>query len=238
MRQNSKILVWDAPTRVFHWMLAFCFAGAYVTSESDRWLGVHLTLGYTMVGLVAFRLVWGLVGTRYARFSSFIRGPAAVTRYAASMIGGLSEKHVGHNPLGAVSIVLMLALTLAVVYTGWVTINGGAHLLKELHEGAAGLMLAIVVVHVAAVLLSSLMQGENLPRSMLSGMKEGLNSDGIRWSWWPLAVVIVACVLGFWFLQAQSPTPIGAGGGEGDWQQGGGKHNSKHNRQRFGGDDD
>ncbi len=241
MREPNKILVWDAPTRVFHWMLAFCFAGAYVTSESDRLMGVHLTLGYTMVGLVAFRVVWGLVGTRYARFTSFIRGPEAITRYAGSMLSGKPDKYVGHNPMGAVSIVLMLLFSLLVVYTGWVYFNGGSHAIKELHEGVAGFMLAIVLVHVAAVLVASLMQGENLPGSMLSGMKEGRSQDGIRWSWWPLGLVLLACVLGFWFVQAQSPTPVGAGKGgdwqQGDWQRGEGGF-GKHKRNRSGHDDD
>jgi cytochrome b len=81
-----KVLVWDAPVRVFHWLMVLSFAGAYLTAESERWRIVHVTLGYTMVGLVAFRVVWGLVGTRYARFSSFVRGPAAIARYLRGLI--------------------------------------------------------------------------------------------------------------------------------------------------------
>lgn len=202
---KTRILVWDAPTRVFHWLLALSFAGAYATSESDRLMGVHLTLGYTMVGLVAFRLIWGVIGTRHARFASFVRGPVAVARYASEMLSFKPKTSVGHNPLGAVSIVLMLLSTLAIVYTGWVYFNGGSHSVKEIHEAAAGFMLVVVGVHVAGVIYASLTQGENLIGAMWSGYKQGLTKDKIRWSWWPLALLLMCCVLGFWYLQWQNP---------------------------------
>ncbi len=206
---KTKILVWDAPTRVFHWLLALSFAGAYATSEGRGLMGVHLTLGYTMVGLVVFRVIWGLVGTRYARFASFVRGPAAVARYASSMLSPKAEHPVGHNPLGAVSIVLMLLCTLVIVYTGWVYFNGGVHALKSLHEGAAALMATVVGVHVAGVLFASMMQRENLAHAMLNGHKQGRPEQAIRWSWWPVALLVLAGVLGFWWLQWQSPAPGG-----------------------------
>ena len=82
-----------------------------------------MTLGYTMAGLVAFRIVWGLVGTRHARFSSFVRGPAAVARYVGAMLRGQPEHHTGHNPAGALAIVALLGLTLAVTASGWATFN-------------------------------------------------------------------------------------------------------------------
>src|SRR4051812_17502581 len=78
---NQQVLVWDLPVRAFHWLIALCFAGAWLTAESEQWQLLHVTLGYTMAILVVFRLVWGMVGSRYARFSSFVRGPAAVARY-------------------------------------------------------------------------------------------------------------------------------------------------------------
>lgn len=203
--QKTSILVWDAPTRVFHWLLALCFAGAYLTAESERLMGVHLTLGYTMAGLVAFRLVWGLVGTRYARFSEFVRGPKNVARYASSLLTPKSSYPVGHNPLGALAIVLMLLSVLAIVGTGWVFYNNGVHSMKELHEGTAAVMLILVAAHVAGVAFASLMQRENLPLSMLNGHKSGLPDERIGWSWWPVAVLVLAGVLGFWWLQWQNP---------------------------------
>ena len=98
---RPAILVWDAPVRVFHWLMVLSFAGAYLTAESERWRLLHVTLGYTMAGLVVFRIVWGLLGSRYAKFSSFVRGPAAVARYVRSLFNGQPEHHVGHNPAGA-----------------------------------------------------------------------------------------------------------------------------------------
>lgn len=203
--QKTSILVWDAPTRVFHWLLALCFAGAYLTSESERLMGVHLTLGYTMGGLVAFRLVWGLVGTRHARFSEFVRGPKTVAKYASGLLTPKSSYPVGHNPLGAVAIVLMLLSTLAIVGTGWLYYTNGVHSVKELHEGAAAIMLALVATHVAGVAFASMMQRENLPLAMLHGHKVGQSDERIGWSWWPVAVLVLAGVLGFWWLQWQNP---------------------------------
>lgn len=207
---NVKILVWDAPVRVFHWLLALSFAGAYVTAESDRWLAVHLTLGYTMAALVAFRLVWGLLGTRYARFGSFVRGPANLVRYGRAMLSGRPEHHVGHNPAGAVAIVLLLSLSVAIVATGWLFYDvSSARWLKELHEGAAGLMLAVVGLHIGGAVLTSLLHRENLVRAMINGKKEGAPNEGIRRAWRPLALLILAAVLSFWWLQWQSPATLG-----------------------------
>ena len=105
---TNKILVWDAPTRLFHWLMVFSFAGAYITSEGERWRLVHVTLGYTMGGLLAFRMVWGLMGTRYARFSNFVRGPQAVMAYLRSLHDRPPQHFIGHNPAGAVAIVLLI----------------------------------------------------------------------------------------------------------------------------------
>lgn len=211
---KTKILVWDAPVRVFHWLMVLSFAGAYLTAESERWRLVHVSLGYTLGGLVAFRVLWGLLGTRHARFASFVRGPAAVRRYVASMVHGRPEHHVGHNPAGAVAIVLLLLLSAATVATGWANYNElGGDWLEELHEGAANFMLAVVGVHVAGVVLASGLHRENLVRSMLNGRKEGAPAEGIRWSWRPLAGLLLAAVLGFWWLQWQAaPSPAKASG--------------------------
>lgn len=212
---KTKVMVWDAPVRVFHWLLVLSFAGAYITAESERWRLVHVSLGYTLGGLVAFRILWGLMGTRYARFASFVRGPAAVMRYVRGMLAGRPEHHVGHNPAGAVAIVLLLLLSIAITLTGWATYNEvGGNWLEELHEGAANFMLAMVGVHVAGVAIASWLHRENLVRSMLTGKKEGVPEEGIRRPWRPLATLMVVAVLGFWWLQWQSaPSPMASAGG-------------------------
>jgi cytochrome b len=208
MAINSKktdILVWDAPVRVFHWLMVFSFAGAYLTAESERWRLIHVTLGYTMGGLVAFRIIWGLVGTRHARFSSFVHGFASVRRYVQSLIAGKPEHHVGHNPAGAVAIVLLLLSSIVIVATGWGVYNDtGGKIVEELHEASSNLMLLIVIVHVAGVVVSSWLHHENLMRSMLTGHKLATVNEGITKAWKLLAAAIFLCVLAFWYMQWQS----------------------------------
>ena len=171
---TERVRVWDLPTRLFHWSLAATFAGAWLTADSERWIDVHTTLGYAFAGLIAFRLVWGLIGSRYSRFSSFVRGPRAVRRYVASILVLNPEHHVGHNPAGGWAVLALLALGAVTAGTGYLAFNDvGGDWLEELHEGAASAMLALVFVHIGAVILSSLIHGENLVRAMLSGFKRG-----------------------------------------------------------------
>ncbi|MDH4053293.1 MAG: cytochrome b/b6 domain-containing protein, partial [Rubrivivax sp.] len=199
-----KVLVWDAPVRLFHWLMVLSFAGAYLTAESERWRLLHVTLGYTMAGLVAFRLVWGLVGTRHARFASFVRGPSAVLRYFRSLVAGRPEHHAGHNPAGALAIVALLGLTIAVTAAGWATLNDlGGEWIKEVHEAAANLMLALAGVHVAAVVLSSWLHRDNLIGAMVTGRKVGSPQDGVRSAWRSVAALMLVAVLGFWWSQWQ-----------------------------------
>lgn len=169
----ATVKVWDLLVRVFHWSFAACFAGAWLTAESERWRDVHVFLGYTILGLVAFRLLWGLVGPRHARFSSFVRGPAAIARYLRSLLSGRPEHHLGHNPAGAVAIVLLLASALAVIASGWAVYEDfGGHWLEETHEFLAGAMLAVVGVHLAGVAVASWLHRENLVAAMLTGRKK------------------------------------------------------------------
>ena len=181
----QRILIWDLPTRLFHWVLALSFAGAWLTSESDRWLSVHVFLGYQMLGLVMVRVAWGLLGTHYARFSSFWFGPKDALAYLRQVLAREAPRHVGHNPTGSVAIYLLLLLALLVGITGFFTLGGeeqqGAlagwmgmtqgRVFKKLHEFSANLMLLLVFGHLAGVVLESLLHKENLARSMLTGTK-------------------------------------------------------------------
>ena len=197
-----RILVWDAPVRLFHWLMVAVFAGAWLTAESERWRLVHATLGYTMVGLVAFRIVWGLAGTRYARFSSFVSSRAAIMRYLTSLAKGHPERHVGHNPAGAVGIVAMLLMTWAIGLSGWAAYNSSTgEWLGELHGGIANAMLALVAVHVIAVLASSVLHHENLVGAMVTGYKSGRADEGIRSARWGVALLVVAAVVVWWWMQ-------------------------------------
>jgi cytochrome b len=201
----ARTLVWDAPVRVFHWLLVFSFAVAWLSAESERWQLVHITAGYTMAGLVAFRVLWGVVGTRHARFSRFVRGPGAALAYFRSLLGPRPEHHVGHNPAGGLAILALLGLILLTTLSGWANYEElGGDWLEDLHEGLATTLLTLVIVHVLAVVVSSALHGVNLVAAMLHGRKPAPAGEGIRRSWRSVAAVLLACVLGFWWFQWQT----------------------------------
>lgn len=208
---SRTVLVWDAPVRVFHWLMVACFAGAYLTAEGERWRLVHVTLGYTMAGLVGFRILWGLVGTRYARFTNFVRGPAAVARYVRGILRGEPEHHTGHNPAGALAIMALLGLTMVITASGWASFNEtGAKWLEDAHEAGANLMLALVGAHIAGALISSWLHRENLIGAMVDGRKQVRPEEGVRSAWRTVAALMLAVVLAFWWMQWQT-APSGAG---------------------------
>jgi cytochrome b len=212
----APVRVWDAPTRLTHWLMVVCFAGAWLTAESERWQLVHVSLGYTLAGLVAFRVVWGLVGTRHARFASFVRGPSAALGYLRSLFSGHPEHHTGHNPAGALAVIALLGLGALLTASGWATYNElGGEATEELHEALANGMLALVLVHVAAVVASSWLHRENLARAMATGYKRGAPGEAVARNGLPLAALILAAVLGFWAWQWQTAPAPGAGEGDG-----------------------
>jgi cytochrome b len=199
---GKKILVWDVPVRVFHWLTVLCFTGAYLTSESERWKLVHTTLGYTMAGLIAFRLAWGCIGSRYARFSDFVRGPAAVAGYLRSLVQGRPQHFIGHNPAGALAIVALLVLGAATAASGWAALQEvSGELWEEIHETVANLMLTLVLLHIAAVIASSRLHHENLVASMFSGEKAGQPEQGLRRGWHSIGWLLLLAVAAFWWLQ-------------------------------------
>lgn len=158
-------LIWDIPTRLFHWLFAGCFAVAWLTSEGEAWIGLHLFCGYTMLGLIAFRLVWGILGGHYARFTSFAFGPVSGIKYLLEVMQGTAKRYLGHNPAGSQAIYLLLLLGLIVGLTGLLIED------TELHEVAANLMLAVVIGHIVGVVIESRAHRENLARSMVTGVK-------------------------------------------------------------------
>ncbi|MGA7177996.1 MAG: cytochrome b/b6 domain-containing protein [Thiobacillaceae bacterium] len=219
---KSRILVWDVPTRVFHWLLALSFAGAWITAESERHRDVHVMLGYTLLGLIAFRLVWGLVGTRYARFSDFVRSPSAAIRYLKSILSKQPEHHVGHNPAGAIAILLLLVLGIASGISGWMTFNElGGEWLEESHGLLSNLMLAVVGMHIVGVVAGSLIHRENLARAMVTGRKDGEPIEGIRKKRLIPALVLLTLLAGFWGLWFNGKIDLGASGQSAIQQLGG-----------------
>lgn len=176
----EKVLVWDLPTRVGHWLLVSAFVVAWLSGDSEEWRLYHVAAGYVMVAVMLFRLFWGVAGTRYARFSSFLFSPRQVVAYLAGLVQGKPARWVGHNPAGSYAIYLLLLLGLAVVATGWADYNDiGGDWTEEAHEILSYTMLAVVGLHIAGVVLSSLLHRENLVRSMLGGCKHGWPDEAI-----------------------------------------------------------
>jgi cytochrome b len=200
-----KILVWDLPTRVFHWLLVMAFAGAFLTADSERQRSLHVLFGVTMLVLIAFRLLWGVAGTRYARFSSFAFGPRTVLRYLRSVATLGGARHLGHTPAGSWAIWLMLGLGLAVGVTGYAAHADGPEWLEETHGALAWTLLAVVGVHVVGVALSSLLHRENLVGAMITGRKRGEPSQAIGGSRWLVAAALAALVLAVWLQVVSVP---------------------------------
>ena len=176
----EKILVWDWPVRIGHWLMVGAFVLAWITGDSETWRLVHVFAGGTLVGVILFRVLWGLIGSRHARFGSFVRGPGHVIGYLKSLLTSHPAHATGHNPAGGWAIVALLALGLFSGVTGWLTYQDIApKIFEELHEGLTSLMLAVVVVHLAGVLVGSLAHRENLPRAMITGMKLGKAGEAI-----------------------------------------------------------
>ena len=200
-----RTLVWDLPVRVFHWTLVLSFIGAYLTGESERWRDVHVLLGYTAGALVVFRVIWGLVGTRYARFAGFLYRPTEVVAYVRSLLARRPQHFVGHNPAGAIAILALLALLFATVLSGWaVFVEIGPHWLEGVHEVVSNVALTLVGVHVAGVILSSWLHRENLVGAMITGYKvaDAPPASGRQLT---VAVLLLAVVAGFWIGYIPAP---------------------------------
>lgn len=163
--------IWDPLVRLFHWGTVAGVGIAFIAEEGER---LHNWAGYWVGALLLVRLVWGVVGSRNARFASFVRGPGVILGYLAALRRGSPPPHDGHNPAGAVMILMLMAALAVVSVTGvLMTTNAfwGNDLVEDLHEGAANLLLGLVAVHVAAIVLTGLLTGENLVRAMVTGRK-------------------------------------------------------------------
>lgn len=189
---TPEITVWDPLLRLFHWLLVAAFVAAY--ASEDDWLQVHVAAGYTVLGLLAFRLVWGVIGPRRARFTDFVRPFSVVRDYLVRLPKPNPPRYLGHNPPGGWMVVALLLLLLAVTASGlavyaadkgagplapWLGDAGKAveKKLEHLHETLANVSLVLVVVHVLGVLAESYLHGESLARAMLTGRKQRRDGD-------------------------------------------------------------
>ncbi|MEI2385064.1 cytochrome b/b6 domain-containing protein [Breoghania sp. JC706] len=172
LERPDEVRVWDPLVRIFHWSLVAAFTFAYLTG--DEWQSAHETAGYVIVGLVAFRLLWGLVGPHHARFASFVRGPAAVIGFLRDSVRMRAPRHIGHNPAGGAMVIALLVMLAVITGTGIMMTTDrfwGVEWVEDVHEIAANLTLGLIALHVAGVVLASFEHGENLVRAMVTGRK-------------------------------------------------------------------
>jgi cytochrome b len=215
----QRTLIWDLPTRLFHWALASSFAIAWLTSEGDQWRAIHVFAGYLMLGLVGFRIVWGFAGSHFSRFASFWFGPKEAIDYLKQVAKGHARRHIGHNPTGSLAIYILLAMVVMVGLTGIVTLGGDEQqgiaagwfsfsqiqIMKKLHDLLATLMLLVVLGHITGVVVESVLHKENLARSMVSGFKQAAANTPKTTSRPLVAVLMLLVMLGFggwWFAYA------------------------------------
>lgn len=188
----SKVLIWDLPTRLFHWLLTMgflaCFGIAQFAGEHSAWFPIHMILGLALGFLVLLRVVWGFVGARYARFGSFLYSPAALYEYMKGTLLNKAPRFVGHNPGSAYATFAMLLLVGVVVASGLLMSNG-SEAAEEVHVPAAYALAATVAIHIVGVLWHTWRHRENLTLTMVTGWKEALPAEGIA-STCPLAAAL------------------------------------------------
>jgi cytochrome b len=200
-----KQRVWDLPTRLFHWTLVVLVALSWWSAENDK-QDLHLYLGYGVLSLLLFRVGWGVFGSSTARFSSFVRGPASVVRYVRDRF---HWPIAGHAPLGALSVLALLGMLLVIVGTGLFAADedglfsgplaflvslDASDLMTDLHEDLFNFLLALIGLHVAAILLYRLALGRNLLGPMITGKAE--LEPGVEpmrpGKWWVALLCLVA----------------------------------------------
>jgi len=166
------VKVWDPFVRLFHWSLVGLFAFAFVTGE--EWMKAHILAGYAIAALVAVRLVWGLIGSRHARFSSFVAGPRTTLEFLRDTLRMKARRYLGHNPAGGAMVVTLLAALAVIVSTGYaMTTNAfwGVEWVEDLHVTTVYLTLGLIALHVGGVVLASIEHAENLVGAMITGLK-------------------------------------------------------------------
>lgn len=221
---KSRVRVWDLPTRVFHWSLVVCAVGAFVTVKlGGLWMDWHVRFGLAVLGLITFRIVWGLVGPRYARFSQFIHSPKIVLNY----LRGRTVHIAGHNPLGALSVVGLLLVFGFQAFSGLfanddVMVEGPLAYLSSnwsdtltgLHKLNQWIMLALVGLHVAAILWYRLARREKLIEAMIHGdievslqySKVAINAQDSKWVRIAATMLAAVIAVGVWWLTTLAPT--------------------------------
>lgn len=196
----QRTLIFDLPVRIFHWLLVGGFAAAaliaFLTDDDGALFPYHGIIGLVLGLMVVLRVLWGFIGTRYARFSSFLYGPRALIEYMFGALAGRGKKFIGHNPATAYAAFAMFGLLLGLSLTG-IMMARGSEGLKDIHELMAWSMLVLIAAHVLGVVLHTLRHRENITRTMIDGHVMTDASHGIR-SARPIAAAVLVGLIGLW----------------------------------------
>ncbi len=208
LSDKEAVRVWDLPLRLFHWSLLLLFVIAYATGNREQYYGVHKAAGFSLFGLLIFRLIWGFAGNRAARFSSFIRGPRAALAHVRALLRGRAHPVAGHNALGGWAVAIMLILLLTEVVSGLfsstfdyegplapLVSDTWADRMAAVHSINLDLLLAMIGLHLLAIAVTSILGRENLVASMIHGRKQLGDASGAaarKDSWIPAAGAAVA----------------------------------------------
>lgn len=224
----EKRLVWDLPLRLFHWLLVLCVTGSYVTAKAGfNWTRVHFWLGYITLGLVAFRIIWGFVGPRHARFVNFITGPSRLLAYVRNLLRRDAPPYMGHNPLGGLVVILMLLMLGAQAISGLFLIDNTevwtapyfpavsgetSSALGTFHRLNFDVLLWVIALHVLAITYYRVYKRQNLVTPMITGKKPAQlvpAQEAISHSQLLKALIVAALCAGgvYWLLAAAPPPP-------------------------------
>ena len=185
---QEQVKVWDLPVRLFHWCLVLGFVLAYLTAEAHI-LDVHVLIGYGLIGLLVFRVFWGFAGNHYARFKSFLFSPQETLTYVSALRSGHPAHYYGHNPAGALMVFGLLAILLAILASGLVTLgvidyegplaflanevtDDTSYFFRHAHDFFVDVALLMIPLHLLGVVAGSLQHKENLVKAMVTGMKK------------------------------------------------------------------
>jgi cytochrome b len=189
----KTIFVWDVPVRLFHWLLVTSILMLFITGKvGGNYMEWHKKIGFFVIGLIAFRIVWGFVGSYHARFKNFVRGPAAVIAYAKSLFKKDSPHYLGHNPMGALSVLALIAAVGFQTFTGLfsnddIMLEGPyasmvskafSDQMTSLHHLNSNVILVLIGLHLSAIVFYAVFKKEQLIEAMLTGKKEVDTSIG------------------------------------------------------------
>ena len=164
--------VWDIAVRLFHWSLVAAIACEFAFRAGTA---IHNSVGYIVLGLIAFRLLWGFAGTSHARFADFVKSPTETLAYVWSILRGHPPRYVGHNPAGGAMVLALIAMAALTAGSGFAMTTDalwGEEWIEELHEGVANFTLVLIVAHVLGVIVASWQHRENLVKAIITGRKE------------------------------------------------------------------